>query len=64
MLDFVSIMQREREREKRHPKVMTGTTPTQSTSTPNMSWAPFISPDAEPTTMDVDTTHIHEEYLQ
>ena len=53
----------EREREKRHPGVMTGTTPTQSTSTP-MSWAPFAPLNAKPTTMDVDTTCICKKYLQ
>ena len=41
---------------------MTGTTSTQSTSTP-MSWAPFVPLNTEPTTMDVDATHICEEYL-
>ena len=61
MLDFVSVVQRER--EKRHPGVTTGTTPTQSTSTPT-SWAPFIPPNAEPAAMDIDATHIREEYLR
>jgi Retrotransposon gag protein len=51
----------ERERERKHSRVMTGTMATQTQAPlPNN---PFISPGTEPAPMDVDATHTREEFM-
>jgi hypothetical protein len=49
----------EKEREKKHSGVTTGTTTSQAPLLGNL----FISPAAEPVAMDVDATHTHEEFI-